>query len=427
MLFANRLRPRRLFRLILRKHSTQQLKEEGSTVINNSRFPVDDYTNVTPKVLSLLGKKLHNKQCHPLNLMKQRIVNYFYSVYKGRTGNPIFSVFDDLNPVVSIEQNFDSLLIPEDHVSRKKSDCFYLNRNYLLRAHMTAHQTELIKMGLDNFLMLGDVYRRDEIDSTHYPVFHQCDAVRLFHREQLAEGIQAEIFEKGASVENEDKQKEHTIIASREVEQQLKSTLEGLARHIFGKDTECRWVGAYFPFTHPSWELEVKMGEEWIEVLGCGIIRHSILEQAGARDRLGWAFGLGLDRLAMILHSIPDIRFLWSEDPGFWIQFQNKTVDDKIIFKAVSVYPPCKADISFWIPKHFEENDFYSLARDIGGDLIEQVNLVDKFTHPKTGRTSHCYRIVYRDLERTLTQEEVNQIHVQIGSTAEKTLGVEVR
>jgi phenylalanyl-tRNA synthetase alpha subunit len=78
-----------------------------------------------------------------------------------------------------------SLQTPKDHVSRSKKDCFYVNKNYLLRAHTTAHDNELIRSGLNAFLTFGDVYRRDEIDSKHYPVFHQCDAVRLFNRNQV--------------------------------------------------------------------------------------------------------------------------------------------------------------------------------------------------------------------------------------------------
>jgi phenylalanyl-tRNA synthetase alpha chain len=95
-------------------------------------------------------------------------------------------VYDDLDPIVSVKQNFDSLFIPTDHQSRKKSDCYYINCDYLLRAHATAHQSELIGMGLNNFLVVGDVYRRDEIDSTHYPVFHQVDAVRLCSKHEVS-------------------------------------------------------------------------------------------------------------------------------------------------------------------------------------------------------------------------------------------------
>ncbi len=93
--------------------------------------------------------------------------------------SPLFSVHDRLSPLVTVEQNYDSLLVPVDHPSRRKSDAYYVNSDYMLRAHTSAHQVELIRMGLDNFLVVGDVYRRDEINSSHYPAFHQLEGVRL--------------------------------------------------------------------------------------------------------------------------------------------------------------------------------------------------------------------------------------------------------
>lgn len=112
--------------------------------------------------------------------MRQRIVNFYYKEYSSPKGAPLFSVFDRISPIVSVNQNFESLLIPKDHPSRAKSDCYYINREYMLRAHCTAHQVELLRSGLDNFLVVGDVYRRDEIDSTHFPVFHQVCFDNIF-------------------------------------------------------------------------------------------------------------------------------------------------------------------------------------------------------------------------------------------------------
>jgi tRNA synthetases class II core domain (F) len=87
----------------------------------------------------------------------------------------------------------------------------------------------------------------------------------------------------------------------------LKETLEGLAKHLFG-DVECRWVNAYFPFTEPSFELEIFFGGDWLEVLGCGVTQQAILDANGNSGNVAWAFGLGLERLAMVLFDIPDIR-----------------------------------------------------------------------------------------------------------------------
>jgi phenylalanyl-tRNA synthetase alpha chain len=89
--------------------------------------------------------------------------------------------------------------------------------------------------------------------------------------------------------------------------QDLKRALEGLAKHLFG-DVETQWVDAYFPFTEPSYELEIFFNGDWLEVLGCGVTQQSILDANGNEGNVAWAFGLGLERLAMVLFEIPDIR-----------------------------------------------------------------------------------------------------------------------
>lgn len=95
------------------------------------------------------------------------------------------------------------------------------------------------------------------------------------------------------------------------------------------------------------------------------------------------------------------------------------------------MYPQCKNDISFWLPDNhvhtYSPNDFYDLVREMGGDMIEQVQLVDNFENKKTSKTSHCYRIVYRSMERTLTQAEVNEVHKKIEAQAVERLGVKIR
>ncbi|XP_066990960.1 probable phenylalanine--tRNA ligase, mitochondrial [Anabrus simplex] len=419
---------------LVRYGSTAHLNRQGDLHIdiNGCRYQRDEWTNISPKVLSHFGRNLHLQKNHPLSLIRQRIVNYFYKRFVGRTGNAIFSVYDSLNPIVTVKQNFDSLLIPLDHPSRKKTDCYYVNSDYLLRAHTTAHQAELIGMGLNNFLIVGDVYRRDEIDSKHYPVFHQLDAVRLCTKQEIFRDVPDDeglkIFENtGRRTDN--KQEVHTLEATKIMEHELKRTLTGLAQALFGKHMEYRWVETYFPFTHPSWELEVYHKEKWLEVLGCGIMEHKILQTAGAIERMGWAFGLGLERLAMCLYDIPDIRLFWSTDPGFLSQFNVSDPNTPVKYKPVSIYPQCKNDISFWLPKDhpYSPNDFYDLVRCIGGDLVEQICLVDEFTHPKRQETSHCYRIVYRHMEKTLTQEEVNLVHKEIEKAATENLHVKIR
>lgn len=412
--------------------SLTNLEVKNDIVVNNVTFKSDDFTNITPKILSHLNKNLYIKEFHPLSLVRQRIVNYFYKTYVNRRGNPIFSVYDNLSPIVSTEQNFDNLLIPENHPSRAKSDCYYINRNYLLRAHTTAHQSELIKAGLNAFLVIGDVYRRDEIDKTHYPAFHQVDGVCLKSRDNLFPNDDSlKLFEEGsnfASTNGQQKQACHTLEAMKLMEHDLKSALEGLTRTLFGENIKYRWVETLFPFTQPSWELEIYNSGQWMELLGCGIMKQNILQNAGVDNRIGWAFGIGLERLTMCLYNIPDIRLFWSTDTGFLNQFKTNDIDAKISYRPISQYPQCTNDISFWLPKNnYSSNDFYDLVRSVAGDIIEQVSLIDEFCHPKSGNVSHCYRIVYRHMEKTLTQEEVNVVHKKIVEAISDQLKVTIR
>lgn len=406
--------------------SDAQVQVEGRS------FPRDDFTNVTPRILQKVGANLHNQRHHPLWIIKERIKEHFYSSYMGRWGNPLFSVHDNLSPVVSVEQNFDSLLIPKDHPSRKRGDNYYINRTTMLRAHTSAHQRELVSSGLDAFLLAGDVYRRDEIDSSHYPVFHQMEGVRLFSNHELFSSVQGgdalSLFDPGGR-RTPQKQEEHSLEAVKLVEFDLKTTLTRLIHRLFPQEVKLRWVDCYFPFTHPSFELEVQFRGSWLEVLGCGVMEQQLLRSAGAGHKLGWAFGLGLERLAMVLFDIPDIRLFWSRDERFLRQFRTEDLHQPISFQPLSKFPPLHNDISFWLPESgsFSQNDFFDLVRSVGGDLVEQVTRVDQFTHPKTGRSSECYRIVYRHMERTLTQQEVRQTHERIERAAESELGVQGR
>lgn len=206
--------------------------------ILGKKYCTDEWTNVGEKIIEKLDKNLHVKKYHPLSHVRQRIVNYFYKNYPNKWGNPEFSVYDNLKPIVTVEQNFDSLLIPKDNASRKKNDCFYINKDVLLRAHTSAHQVELIAMGLNNFLVVGDVYRRDEIDSTHYPVFHQIEGVRLCTEAEIFRDVQGsgglEIFEQNGK-KNEQKQAVHSLEAVKIMEHELKRDLVGLAQALFGK------------------------------------------------------------------------------------------------------------------------------------------------------------------------------------------------
>lgn len=376
-----------------RYYSKQRAIKPELITVNHRQYEVDNWTTITPRIQSYMSRNIYLQKDHPLSILRKEIIDYFYKAFVNNRGNPLFSVYENLDPIVTPKQNFDDLLVPSDHVSRNKSDSYYLNKNYMLRAHTTAHQVDLLKSGLDNYLMVGEVYRRDEVDATHFPVFHQLDAVRTLHRDKLfPNNADLQVFEPtynpGDGQEfdvnavpkciDQHKQPCHTIEAVKLLEHEYKSVLVGLAQHLFGKNIEYRWVDAYFPFTHPSWELEIFHDGEWLEVLGSGIMRNEILANSGIRNSIGWAFGVGLERLAMILFKIPDIRLFWSKDSGFLCQFNENQPFRELTYKAVSIYPQCCQDISFWLPDNighdsFAVNDFYDLVRNVAGDVVEQV------------------------------------------------------
>lgn len=170
-------------------------------------------SNITPKIIDLTKRKLLSNQNHPLSILRSKIYTFVDQAYPG-----VFVKKDDFDPFVPIEDNFDKLLIPIDHPSRKPSDTYYLDDHTVLRTHTTCHDCEMLKSH-DAFLMSGDVYRRDEIDATHYPAFHQLEGGRVWNLNAV----------------------NHTSIdkAHEFALHELKQMLEGLAREMFG-DVEMR-------------------------------------------------------------------------------------------------------------------------------------------------------------------------------------------
>ena len=373
--------------------------------------------NITPHIASLVGRDLHLRQSHPIGIIRAKIQEYFASL----SHDTEYKIFDAEDPIVTSQQCFDDLLIPHDHPGRLPSDTYYVTESTLLRTHTSAHQSQHLRSGVDAFLCSGDVYRRDEIDATHYPAFHQMEGVKLMDHSLVKEASNMSGEEWLKSPE------------CQMVELQLKITLEGLMDHLFGPSTEKRWNEDYFPFTQPSFELEIYHNNEWMEVLGCGVIHEQVLHLSNRGDRRGWAFGLGLERLAMILFKIPDIRLFWTQDERFHSQFEEGKI---VEFQPYSKFPPVFKDIAFWTSTtsdnthnnndEFVENDFFDLVRSVAGDLAERIELIDFFTHPKTGRSSRCYRISYRSMDRSLTNEEVDSLQFKLRDEC-PSLGCELR
>ncbi|RPA86222.1 phenylalanyl-tRNA synthetase, partial [Ascobolus immersus RN42] len=432
--------------------------------LNGRTFPRDDWTNLSPAITSALPRKLHLSPNHPISITRDLIESHFPPSLYTRTNT--------LDPIVTVKQNFDDLGFPLDHPGRSRTDTYYVNSSTVLRTHTSAHQFDSFKKNEnEGFLIAADVYRRDAIDRSHYPAFHQMEGARTWDRRkfgstgELVDTIYKEIetFAKvpGLEVDDTIPLYEETSnpmqvgVHSKEevaaISAHLKRSCELFVADVFqrakaakakqeGKKVQgteplkVRWIEAYFPFTAPSYELEVFWNDDWLEVLGSGVVKQEILNNAGHPDRVGWAFGVGLERIAMLLFNIPDIRLFWSEDHRFVSQFSKEKGVTR--FKEFSRYPACYKDVAFWLPSTstgagggwtWHENNLMELVRNIGGSLVEDVKLVDEFIHPKTGRKSCCYRINYRAWERTLTNEETNALHKEIEQRIAKELGVEIR
>ncbi|MEK7110592.1 MAG: hypothetical protein AAB867_01950, partial [Patescibacteria group bacterium] len=216
---------------------------------------------------------------------------------------------------------------------------------------------------------------------------------------------------------------------------ELQDVLSKIVRAIYGPEIKFRFNEDKFPYTDPSLEMEVEIGGRWIEVLGSGVVHEKVLDNFGVDSRLwnGWAFGFGLERLAILSMDLPDIRLLWSEDERVKRQLKlgNK-------FKEVSKFPPVTRDISFIVAADFMPNNYFDLIRDIGsstsltagGNLVEEVSLLDKYENAEkfgAGKLSYTYRIVYRSNERTLKVEEIEPLQNKVIEETKKQFGAEVR
>ncbi|TXT12892.1 hypothetical protein VHUM_01293 [Vanrija humicola] len=390
------------------------LPPDADLTVLGKTYPRDEWTNATPTILSKVGRNLHLQDGHPLSTLRGIIENHFEGYQSVRTESPI----------VSVHQNFDELGFPKDHPGRSKTDSYYVNATHMLRTHTSAHEVESYRSDKNAFLIAADVYRRDEIDSSHYPVFHQMEGMRIWDQGDLSElkaeneRLAAELAKSPLQVEDDTVvgpsnpyQAKHNPEHAAEITQNLKHRLNGLILKLFGhvaaakgEPLRIRWIEAQFPWTSPSFEVEVWFNDDWLEILGCGVVMQQTLETSGMGHKAGWAFGLGLERIAMVLFDIQDIRLFWSTDSRFLNQFEQGKINT---FKPYSKYPPVNRDMSFWLPdaaaegrEPWHENDYCEIVRNVAGDLVENVSLVDEFTHPKTGRRSLAYRINYRSMDR---------------------------
>lgn len=351
-----------------------------------------------------------------------RIKRYLSMPDLSRTpGSPLADMVERVKSVPTLK-DFDDITIPEvvpanicfdlfdftpDHPARSKSDTYYLDEEHILRTHDTVfwyyylnlpEVQEKIEAG-ESFgtVCYGKVYRKDEIDRHHMNVFHQFGGWFL---QPDSEGI-LEL-------------------------DSLKAVLSEVVESVFGDNAEYRFNEDTFPYTDPSLEVEVKINGEWIEILGGGMPKKSVLKNMGIEGYNGWAFGFGLERLAIISMKLPDIRLLWSDDERVTKQL---TLGQE--FQEVSKYPPVIRDISFIVPNTFTPNDYFDMVRDVvGDDMVEEVELLDTYENEEkfgAGKLSYAYRIVYRSLDRTLTSEEIDALHKKLETATVENFDAEVR
>lgn len=236
---------------------------------------------------------------HPLNALIGRLVDVF---------RPLGYHVEDGPEVETESHNFDGLNIPEDHPARSSADTFYLagHPDLLLRTHTSPVQVRVLRRlapqirekGGIRFLAPGRVYRKDEIDPTHSPMFHQVEGMLVGH------GIGM---------------------------QHLKGTLSYAMKALFGPFADVRFRPSYFPFVEPGCEMDVRCplcqgqgcrvckGSGWVEILGAGLLHPNVLAYAGidSREWSGFAFGMGVERTAMMVSQTPDLRLFFENDQRF--------------------------------------------------------------------------------------------------------------
>ena len=200
--------------------------------------------------------------------------------------------------------NFEKLNIPADHPAKDEQDTFYISKEMVLRTQTSPVQARIMEQGNLPIRILapGRVFRSDEVDATHSPSFHQIEGL---------------VVDKNISFSD------------------LKGTLEVFAKELFGKETKTKFRPHHFPFTEPSAEVDVTCfkcggsgcrfckGTGWIEILGCGMVHPRVLEMCGIdpEEYSGFAFGVGLERIALLKYEIDDMRLLYENDTRFLKQF----------------------------------------------------------------------------------------------------------
>jgi len=276
----------------------QDKRKEAGKFLNQLKSDIDNsYRNKT----SILSKaenelRLDNQKIdvslpsvsgddgsfHPVTQTINEISDFFESIGFGIESGP---------ETETDYYNFEALNVPEDHPAKDMHDTFYLKGSGLLRTHTSPVQIRTMenKKPPHRIICPGKVFRKDS-DLTHTPMFHQIEGL---------------VVEEGASFA------------------QLKGLLNDFLEDFFGREVELRFRPSYFPFTEPSAEADIKWDKSWLEVLGCGMVHPNVLKMVGVDNKKysGFAFGLGVERMAMLKYDIPDLRLFFENDYRFLKQF----------------------------------------------------------------------------------------------------------
>lgn len=245
--------------------------------------------------ITIDSKKIKVGNLHPINIVKSRVIDFFASLG--------FSVVE--SPEIEMDYyNFEALNIPEDHPAREVQDTFFVTDKIVLRSQTSSGQIRTMEKSKPPIKMVspGRVYRSDDVDATHSPMFHQLEGL---------------VVDKNITMCD------------------LKGILELFAKTFFGEQTKIRFRPSYFPFTEPSVEVDaschecggkgcrVCKGTGWIEILGAGIVNRNVLKNCNIDpdEYTGFAFGMGIDRITNILYKISDLRTVFENDIRFLKQF----------------------------------------------------------------------------------------------------------
>lgn len=232
--------------------------------------------------ITLPGRGQFTGSLHPVTRVRYRIEDLFLSMGFEIVEGP---------EIEDSYHNFEALNMPSDHPARAMHDTFYLRDDLVLRTHTSPVQIRVMEKRSPPLRIItpGRVFRCDS-DQTHTPMFHQVEGLVVAENVSFAD---------------------------------LKGMLEELMIHFFEKEIKLRFRPSYFPFTEPSAEVDIQHASGWLEVLGCGMVHPKVLENVGidSEKYTGFAFGIGLDRLAMLRYGINDLRIMFENDVRFLDQF----------------------------------------------------------------------------------------------------------